>query len=236
MMIKTMRTVLLGTTIAVPGSTLAMTEDDPILIMVKADQFEVRDSDEGDLSAWEGHIWIGRDLNKVWLKSEGERLDNESESIETQLLFSHALDANWDFQLGFRHDSIPKPDRDWAVFGFNGIAPYWIEIDTALFIGEDDLYALRFEAEYELLLSQKWELVPEIEINWYGEDDDELGIASGFSELEAGIRLHYVITPQFAPYIGFNYEKLLGDTSNIAEDADEETSETQLVAGVKFWF
>jgi len=236
MMNKIIKATLLGTALAAPGSTLAMTEDDPILVMVKADQFEVRDSDEGDVSAWEGHIWLGKDLNKIWLKSEGERLDSESESIETQLLLSHALDANWDFQLGFRHDSIPNPNRDWAVFGFNGVAPYWFEIDTALFIGEDDRYALRIEAEYEFLLSQKWELVPEIEINWHGEDDDDLGIADGFTDVEAGIRLHYLINRQIAPYVGVNYEKLLGDTADIAEDADEETSETQLVAGVKFWF
>ena len=216
--------------------SLAMTDDDPILTMFKADQFEVRDADEGTVQAWAGHLWIGRDLNKLWIKSEGERIDGESESIETQFLYSRAIDANWDLQVGLRHDSIPSPDRDWVAIGFNGVAPYWFEIDTALFIGEDDRTSLRFETEYEIMLTQNWVLAPEIEVNWYGEDDDELGIAAGFTGVEAGIRLRYEITREIAPYIGINYEKLLGDTADNAEDAGEETSDTHLVAGIRFWF
>jgi copper resistance protein B len=86
------------------------------------------------------------------------------------------------------------------------------------------------------MLTQKWLLGPEFEINWYSEDDDELGIASGFAELEAGIRLRYEIRREFAPYIGINYESLLGDTKDLADDNGEETSDTQLVAGLRFWF
>jgi copper resistance protein B len=222
--------------LATSNVSLAAMGDDPILVMLKADQFEVRDADEGTVSTWEGHLWIGKDVNKLWIKSEGERLESESESIETQLLYSRAIDSNWDLQLGFRHDSIPSPDRDWAVIGFNGVAPYWFEVDTALFIGEDDRTSLRFETEYEFMLTQRWVLAPEIEINWFGEDDEELGIASGFTDVEAGIRLRYEITRELAPYIGINYEKLLGDTADIAEDTDEETSDTQLVLGLRFWF
>lgn len=222
--------------LSIQSNLLAMSEDDPLLYMLKADQFELRDADEGTVSGWEGHIWIGRDLNKLWIKSEGERVESESENIETQLLYSRAIDPNWDLQIGARHDSIPSPQRDWVVIGFNGVAPYWFEIDTALFIGEEDRSSLRFEAEYEFMLTQQWVLSPEMEINWHSEDDDELGIASGFTDLEAGIRLRYEFTREFAPYIGINYEALLGDTADIAEDADQESSETQLVAGIRFWF
>lgn len=79
-------------------------------------------------------------------------------------------------------------------------------------------------------------LSPEIEINWYSDDDDDLGIAAGFAELESGIRLRYEIRRELAPYIGVNYEGLLGDTRDLADDNDEETSDTRLVAGVRFWF
>lgn len=220
----------------IAGNVSAAMEDDPLLFMLKADQFELRDADEGDASAWEGHIWIGKDLNKLWIKSQGERLESESESVETQLLYSRAIDANWDLQIGFRHDSIPSPQRDWAVIGFNGVAPYWFEIDTALFIGDDDRIGLRFETEYEFMLTQKWVLVPEIEINWFTEDDNDLGIGSGISNIEAGIRVRYEITRKVAPYIGLNYETLLGDTEDMAESAGADTSETQLVLGLRFWF
>ncbi len=217
-------------------SVLAAAEDDPVLYMLKADQLEARDADDGTVTAWEGHLWVGKDLNKLWIKTEGERSSEGTESAEFQFLYSRAIDTNWDLQLGLRHDAKPEPERNWAVFGFYGVSPYWFEIDSALFIEEDGQTNLRFAAEYEFMLTQKWVLSPEVEVNWFSEDDDELGIGSGLADIEAGLRLRYEITRQFAPYVGVNYERLLGDTEDIAKAAGEDTSETQLVAGLRFWF
>jgi len=221
---------------ALPFTIQAAKEDDPLLYMFKADQLEVRDGDEGNFAVFEGSLWIGKDLNKLWIKSEIEADEDETEGSEWQLLYSRAIDPNWDFQVGLRTDVKPEPERNWLALGFYGVSPYWFEIDTALFIEEDDQVNLRLEAEYEIMLTQKWVLAPEIEVNWYSDDDDELGIASGLAELETGIRLRYEITREFAPYIGINYESLLGDTRDIADDNDEESSDTQLVAGLRFWF
>ncbi len=220
----------------ITNSVSAATEDDPVLYMLKADQFEARDTDDGSVTAWEGHLWIGKDLNKLWVKTEGERSSEGTASAEIQLLYSRAIDANWDLQFGLRHDADPDPERNWAVFGFNGVSPYWFEIDSALFIEEDGQVNLRFEAEYEFMLTQKWVLSPEVEVNWFSEDDDGLGIGSGLAEIEAGLRLRYEINREFAPYVGINYERLLGDTEDIAAAAGTDSSETQLVAGIRFWF
>ena len=217
-------------------SVFAAKADDPVLYMLKVDQLEARDADDGTVTAWEGDLWIGKDLNKLWIKTEGERSSEGTESAEFQLLYSRAIDANWDLQLGLRHDANPDPERNWAVLGFYGVSPYWFEIDSALFIEEDGQTNLRFAAEYEFMLTQKWVLSPEIEVNWFSEDDTELGIGSGLADIEAGLRLRYEISRKFAPYVGVNYEQLLGDTADIAEAAGEETGETQLVAGLRFWF
>ena len=219
-----------------PLSAHAMAEDDPLLYMFKADQFEVRKGDEEDAAAFEGQFWVGKDLNKLWIKAEIEADEDETESAEWQLLYSRAIDANWDLQVGFRADVEPEPERNWLALGLHGVAPYWFEVDTAIYIEEDEQVNLRLEAEYEMMLTQKWVLAPEIELNWYSEDDDELALAAGFADIEAGIRLRYEITRQFAPYVGVNYESLLGDTRDLARDADAETSDTQLVAGLRFWF
>jgi copper resistance protein B len=219
-----------------PLSAHAMAEDDPLLYMFQADQLELRSGDEEDAAAFEGHLWIGKDLDKLWIKSEIEATEDETESAEWQLLYSRAIDPNWDLQIGLRADVKPEPERNWLAVGFYGVAPYWFEVDAALFIEEDEQVNLLLEAEYELMLTQKWVLAPEIEINWYSEDDDELAIAAGLAEIEAGIRLRYEIRREFAPYVGINYESLLGDTRDLARDADAETSDTQLVAGLRFWF
>jgi copper resistance protein B len=218
------------------SSVFAATEDDPVLSMLKFEQLEARDADDGTVAAWEGHFWIGKDLNKLWIKTEGERSREGTESAEIQLLYSRAIGANWDLQVGLRHDADPEPERNWAVIGFYGVSPYWFEIDSALFIEEDGQANLRFEAEYEFMLTQKWVLAPTVEVNWFSEDDDELGIGSGLADIEAGLRLRYEITRELAPYVGIHYERLLGDTEDIASTAGEDTSETQLVAGLRFWF
>lgn len=221
---------------ALPFSVHAMAEDDPLLYLFKADQLEARDGDEENARVFEGHFWVGRDLDKLWIKAEIEATEDETESAEWQLLYSRAIDPNWDLQVGLRADVEPKPERNWLALGLYGVAPYWFEVDTALFVEEDGQVNLRLAAEYEMMLTQKWVLAPEIELNWYLDDDDELAIASGFADVEAGIRLRYEITRHFAPYLGVNYEGLLGDTRDLAKDNGEEASDTQLVAGLRFWF
>lgn len=236
MMAYTNRLILALVMAATALTAQAAAEDDPLLYMFKADQLEWRDGDEGNITAFEGHFWVGKDLNKLWIKSEVEADEDETESSEWQLLYSRAIDANWDLQVGLRTDIKPEPERNWLAFGFYGVAPYWFEIDTAIFIDEDEQVNLRLEAEYEIMFTQKWVLSPEIEVNWYSEDDDDLAIAAGLAEMEAGIRLRYEFSRQIAPYIGINYESVLGDTRDLARDNDEETSDTQLVAGLRFWF
>jgi len=217
-------------------TTRAAMDDDPLLYLFKADQLEVRDADEGKVTVFEGHLWVGKDLHKLWIKSEIEVNEDETEGSEWQLLYSRAIDPNWDLQLGLRTDLEPEPERNWLALGFYGVAPFWVEIDSAIFFEEDGQVNLRLQAEYEFMLTQKWVLSPEVEINWFSEDDNELGIGSGFADIEAGIRLRYEITREIAPYIGINHERLLGDTKDIAEAASAETSDTQVVAGIRFWF
>ena len=210
--------------------------DDPLLFMLKFDELELRDGDEGTVTAWKGHFWAGKDLNKLWIKSEGERLHGDTENAEFQLLYSRAVDANWDLQLGLRHDSKPEPTRDWFAIGFYGLAPYFFEVDSAVFVNDDGQVNLRVDVEYELMLTQKWVLAPEVKVNWFSKDDDDLDIGSGFADIEAGLRLRYEITRQIAPYIGIHYERLLGNTRDIARAEGEDTGDTQAVAGIRFWF
>ena len=183
---------------------LAGAKDDPLLTKVLIDQLEVRNADDGNPWVLDGQGWIGKDLQKLWLKVEVERNDGETEEAELQALYSQAIAPFWDIQVGLRQDFQPSPNRSWAVIGLQGLAPYLFEIDTALFVGESGRTALRLKAEYELLFTQRLILTPEIEANFYGKNDEELGIGSGLSDLNTGLRLRYEIRREFAPYIGVN--------------------------------
>jgi len=226
--------LLLGASIALPA--FAGMPDDPVVTKLMLDQFEVGGGNGENPIAWEGGFWIGKDLNKLWFKTEGERVSGETEETESQLLLSHAVSAFWDLQVGWRHDTVPGESRDYATIGIQGLAPYYFETDASLSFGENDQIKLNAAFEYEMMLTQKLILSPEVEINAYSKDDLEMGVRSGFSDIEAGLRLRYEIRREFAPYIGVNWTKQLGNTADLARDEGEDTSETLLVLGIRAWF
>ena len=218
------------------SSATAAMNDDPVLGMFKLDKLELRAGDGEDLFVWEAQGWIGKDLNKFWFKTDGVVVDGEVEAADIQALYSRALAPFWDFQVGWRRDTRPEPSRDWLAIGFQGLAPYWFEIDTALFIGKDSRVGARFQAEYEILFTQKLILTPELEMVFLSKDDEEVGAGSGLSDIGLGLRLRYEIRREFAPYIGINWERVYGNTADFARDEGVEISETQFVVGVRAWF
>jgi copper resistance protein B len=213
--------------------TAAGMEDDPLLTMVKIDQLERSDGDE---SVWKAQAWLGKDLNKLWIKTEGEIVDGDLEEAEFQFLYSRAIAPFWDMQIGWRHDSKPTPDRDWLAIGVQGLAPYFFETDIAFFIGEDGNIGLRTEFEYEILLSQKWILTPEVEANFFSKNDAEVKIGSGLADVSFGLRLRYEVEREFAPYIGAEWTKHYGNTADYIEQEDEDDTDVQWVLGLKVWF
>lgn len=232
-----MKTILVAILLTFTSSAaIAGMGDDPLLGMFKLDQFEFRAGDGEDPFVWDAQGWIGKDLNKFWFKTEGEYVGGETEEAEVQALYSRAIAPFWDFQVGWRRDIRPQPDRDWLAIGFEGLAPYWFEIDAALFVGEDSRTAARLEAEYEFLFTQKLILTPELEMNLYGKDDPDNGIGSGLSDLELGLRLRYEIRREFAPYIGVNWEKAYGNTADFIQEEGGDVSDTRFVVGIRAWF
>lgn len=211
-------------------------EDDPLLAMLVIDQLEVRTSDESNPVIWDAEGWVGKDLNKLWIKSDGTYVDSQIEETELQLLYSRAIMPFWDLQLGWRRNIRPSPDRDWIAFGAKGLAPYYFDVDAAFFVGDSGRTSLRFKAEYDFMLTQRLILVPDLELNLYGQDDYETGIGSGLSSIEAGLRLRYEIRREFAPYIGLNWTGLYGRTADLARDEGEDTNELQFVVGIRSWF
>ena len=217
-------------------ASYSMGRDDPLLTKVMVGQFELRDTEGSDPIVLEAQGWVGKDLNKFWLKADVEKVSGKTDEAELQFLYSRAIAPYWDVQVGWRHDKMPTPNRDWLAIGFQGLAPYFFEIDAAAFIGNNGQTALRLEAEYEIMLTQKLILTPEVEINAYSKDDEATGVGSGLSDIELGLRLRYEIRREFAPYVGVNWNKKYGDTANFSRDEGEDVSDTQFVVGIRAWF
>lgn len=210
--------------------------DEHSLGSLLVDRLEAVRSDGNTATAYDLQAWYGRTYDRAVLKAEGDYDNGEFEEASTELLWSHAVATFWDTQLGVRYDSGEGPNRTWLAFGVQGLAPYWFEIDATGYVGEEGRTAVNLEAEYELLLTQKWILQPRIEADFYGKDDAERGIGSGLAEASAGIRLRYEIRREFAPYVGVDWVGKFGGTKDLARAGGEDPSETRLVAGLRFWF
>lgn len=222
--------------LGISSSAFAGGADDPLLYMVMIDKLELRNTDGPDPIVLDADAWIGKDLHKFWFKTEVERVSGETEEAEVQFLYSRAIAPFWDFQAGWRRDLKPEPEKDYLALGFKGLAPYLFEVDAGIFIGESGQVSARLDAEYEYMFTQKLILSPEIEVDFFSKDDEEVGIGSGLSDMELGLRLRYEVKREFAPYIGINWTKKFGKTADFARDEGEDTSDTQIVAGIRAWF
>lgn len=211
-------------------------QDDPLLTKVMINRLEVRDVEGVNPVKWDVEGWLGKDLRKLWVKSEGRYVDGTTAAAELQLLYDQAVAPYWDVQAGWRADLEPDPQRDWFTLGLHGTAPYFVEIDTALFFGTGGRSALRLKAEYEWRLTRRLILSPELEVNAYGEDDPERGTGSGLSDVQAGVRLQYQSVRQFAPYVGIEGRRRFGDTEEFARAGGAQTDDLWLLAGVRAWF
>lgn len=179
---------------------------------------------------------FGRDYDRAVLKAEGEVYGGRFEEARTELLWGHAVAVYWDTQLGVRYDSGVGPNRSWLAFGVQGLAPYWFEIDATAYVGDEGRTALRVEAEYELLLTQKLILQPRVEANLYGKRDAARGLGTGLSDLTAGLRLRYELRREFAPYVGIERAHKYGGTADAARAAGDDPRETRIVVGLRFWY
>lgn len=205
--------------------------------MVLLDQLEARVQDGQDGYAWEGDAWYSGDYNRLWVKTEGEgEFGGALESAEVQALYNRAIDPWFNLQAGVRYDIRPKPDRAHLVVGVQGLAPYWFEVDAAAFLSEKGDLTGRFEAEYDQRITNRLILQPRVEVELAAQDVPELGIGSGLSSAEAGLRLRYEIKREFAPYIGVDYERRFGDTARFARAEGEDVGGWAFLVGLRSWF
>ena len=201
-----------------------------------ADRFEQARTDDDSFAIYDVIAWYGRDYDRLWLRADGEIDGGKLHEARTELLWGHAVAAYWDTQLGLRYDSGEGPNRGWLAVGVQGLAPYWFEVEATGYVGDEGRSALRLEAEYELLITQRLVLQPRLEASFYGRSDPELGRGTGLSTVEAGARLRYEIRREFAPYIGIDRVARYGQTGDFARAAGTDDQETRYVAGVRFWF
>ena len=204
-------------------------------VMFNLAEVQVRNGKDG--YRWDGEGWFGGDIDRLVIKTEGEgTFRQDIDSAEIQALYSHAIDPYFNLQAGVRHDFRPSSARTYATVGFEGLAPYWFEVEGALFLSDKGDLLGRLEGYYDQRITQRLILQPRIELNFAAQDVPETRIGAGLSNAELGLRLRYEISRQFAPYVGVSYDAKTGQAADYARIDGEKASSTSVVAGVRFWF
>ena len=203
---------------------------------VTFNRLEAWDADEGTGHAWEGSAWFGTDTDRLWLRSEGERVGGHTESADLEVLYGRSVSPWWDVLVGVKQDLGPGDSRAWAALGIQGLAPYKFETSATAYVGEGGQVMASAEIEYELLLTNRLILQPTAELNFYAQNDPQRRVGSGLSESELGLRLRYEVRREFAPYVGVSWNRSYGQTAQYARDEDEDVSQLRWVVGVRLWF
>ncbi|QCS48041.1 copper resistance protein B (plasmid) [Picosynechococcus sp. PCC 11901] len=205
------------------------------------EQLEYRNQSGENSVNWEVNGWRGGDYQRLWLKSEGEiGTETGDGEQETQVLYSKLIAPFWELQTGLRYDSEweenGSKDRFLGVIGLQGLLPYKLETDAALFISEAGDISARFSLERQLLLTQRLILQPELEVNLAAQSVEEFGVGSGLNDIGLSARLRYEISRNVAPYVGIDWSRKFFGSADYSRAESEDVETWAAVGGIRLLF
>ena len=190
----------------------------------------------GEGYAWEAEAVYGGAINRLALLTEGEgAFGGAVEDAEIEALWAHAIGPWFDLRAGVRLDLEPAT-RSHLALGVQGLAPYMIHVDASAYLSDRGDLTARIEADHDMRITQSLILQPRVELELAAQDVPERALGAGLASIEAGLRLRYEITRQFAPYVGVQWEQALGKTRRIARASGEDASAVVALVGVRAWF
>lgn len=219
------------------GSALAAEPTSSVFYGMQVEQFEVRKQDGEEVLAWDFDATIGTDEIRGVIRSEAEYglREDEFETLEIQLRGAVPVTPFFDAVAGIRLDGSEGGHRADGVVGFHGLAQQWFEVDLDLFVSGDP--SIRFEAEYEGLITNRITLVPSIEVELPLTNDDSRDFGAFGPIVEVGARLSYdIIDRAFSPYVGVHYEIALGETADAVRAGGGDTDALFAVIGARMMF
>lgn len=209
--------------------------DKSINFKVLFDQFEAQLVHGEAGSRWDNRSWIGGDVHRFVVRSEGEAVAGILDAAEVQLLYSRAFTPWWEAVAGVRFDARPSPSHTWFAIGVQGLAPQMIDVQATAYIGESGHLAGRVELEHDMHITQRIVFQPLVELSLSGSEDPDRGIGAGLSTGEVGFRFRYEIKRELAPYVGVVWHRKLFGTGDFARERGEDAGGWHVVAGLRFW-
>ena len=102
-----------------------------------------RTDEQQNIGVWDIRAWYGGDYHRLVFKSEGENTQNDGMPTDlerAELLYGYLVSSFWSIQFGVGTKGELSSDADmenYAVVSYQGLAPYWFEMENSLRINED---------------------------------------------------------------------------------------------------
>lgn len=215
-------------------------ENEKVYSFVLFDILEAAPILEGGPLAWDMIGSIGKEYNRFWIKSDGDLSTSQrAGEMEFQALYSRLIAPYWEIQAGVRFDVGYAGDetntRGQLVVGLEGLAPYWFELEPAVFISDQGDVSASLTGTYDLFVTQRLILQPRLDVTVALQEVEPWGVGSGLNSVGLGARLRYEIRREFAPYVGISWTRLTGGTADLARLEGEDANTLSLVVGVRLW-
>jgi copper resistance protein B len=224
---------------AAPPESPAQTMDDKTYTYLLFDQLEYAPDPSEQPVSLEATGWAGGDLNRLWLRVEGEQSTLEREGdTEIEALYGRFITPFFDAVVG------PRLDRRWGegtdtrgllAVGLQGLAPYGFEVEPTLYVSHEGDVSAQLSAAYHILFTQRLVLEPEVELKAAVEAVPEWGVGAGVNGLDLDLRLRYEFHRKFAPYVGYSQHWTFGKTADLARADGNDPSSGAFVFGVRVW-
>jgi copper resistance protein B len=209
--------------------------DNAVHYFVQFDQIEWRGGEAVSGLGWESTGWIGRDLTRFWFRTQGEGQQGHLTAGSVHALYGRAIAPWWDLVVGVRQDVRPGSPQTWAAVGIQGLAPYWFEIEATAYVGASARTRFRFEAQHDVLVTNRLILQPRFDMDVYGKSDAARGVGAGLSSAGLGLRVRYELRREVAPYVGVVWRRAFFGTAEHARVQGTAVSATRVAVGLRLW-
>ena len=206
------------------------------------DVLEFRPGRNGDSEfRWDIEGWYGTDNNRFFYKTEGEQNASKSDyDIDLQLLYARLISPYFNFQTGirfeahkFRGANIARPQ---AVFGFEGLAPYFIRLESGVFIDPQGKVSGRLTLTKDFLMTQRLIMQARFETSAAIQRVERFTTGRGLNDMELGFRFRYEYRRKFAPYAGITFARSFFETADLVRQDGGSPGQIRLALGARMFF
>lgn len=203
-------------------------------LFVMFDQLEYGPAGTGRPIDGEMRAWYGGAYRRLWLRAQGELATvGRDADGEVELLYGRLVDPFWDAVIGVhvdQHWGGAVPTRALLTLGFQGLAPYRLELEPTVYVSERGEISGRLQVAFPVLITQRLIAEPEAELNAALQAVPRYAVRRGLNNYEAALRLRYEFIREVAPYIGWTRTRRFG-VGNIRT----ESPEWRFVTGLRLW-